>query len=139
MDAVYIIGGIYTQDIVAEFKNDQWHRLANLNQGRNVHGSMTIGGQTMIIGGRSDNQTLVYSHNFSANVWKHFLSKSLFSPLVTEIWQLENGNNKIIDPALPDNDYVGGIALYVVEKDFCQKWYRLYDIAFQKNLCWEKI
>ena len=47
--------------------------------------------------------------------------KSLFRPLVTEIWQLENGNNKIIDPTLPDFDYVAGIALYVVEKDFCQK------------------
>ena len=55
MDAVYIIGGRWTQDIVAEFKNDQWHRLANLNQGRYGHGSITIGGQTMIIGGESNN------------------------------------------------------------------------------------
>ena len=53
-DAVYIIGGRYTRDIVAEFKNDQWRRLANLNQGRDGHGSITIGGQTMIIGGFID-------------------------------------------------------------------------------------
>ena len=52
-DAVYIIGGLYTRDIVAEFKNEQWRRLANLNQGRSHHGSITFGGQTMIIGGRS--------------------------------------------------------------------------------------
>jgi len=50
-DAVYIIGGFYTKDIVAEFKNDQWRQLADLNQGRFSHGSITIGGQTMIIGG----------------------------------------------------------------------------------------
>ena len=58
LDAVYIIGGallrgnsLYTQNIVAQFKNDQWHRLADLNQGRYNHGSIIIGGQTMIIGG----------------------------------------------------------------------------------------
>ena len=59
LDTVYIIGGRYTQDIVAEFKNDQWRRLADLNQGRHAHGSITIGGQTMIIGGVFNNQTLV--------------------------------------------------------------------------------
>ena len=47
--------------------------------------------------------------------------KSLFSPLVTEVWEFENGNNKIIQPTLPDDDYAFGIALYVVEKDFCKK------------------
>ena len=52
-DAVYIIGGLYTKDIVAEFKNDQWLQLANLNQGRYAHGSIIIGGQTMVIGGQS--------------------------------------------------------------------------------------
>ena len=45
-----------------------------------------------------------------------------FRPLVTEVWELENGNNKIIQPTLPDDDYAFGIALYVVEKDFCKKW-----------------
>ena len=59
MDAVYIIGGIYTMNIVAEFKNDQWRRLADLNQGRHAHGSITIEGQTMIMGGYFDWKTLV--------------------------------------------------------------------------------
>ena len=57
LDAVYIIGGAYTKNIVAEFKNDQWRRLADLNQGRWGHGSITIGGQTMIIGGYFNDQT----------------------------------------------------------------------------------
>ena len=56
-DAVYINGGRYTMNIVAEFKNDQWRRLADLNQGRRGHGSITIGGQTMIIGGYFNRQT----------------------------------------------------------------------------------
>ena len=45
----------------------------------------------------------------------------LFSPLVTEVWELENGSNKIIQPTLQDGDYYAGIALNVVEKDFCKK------------------
>ena len=57
MDKVYIIGGTYTKDIVAEFKKDQWRRLADLNQGRYGHGSITIGGETMIIGGYFNAQT----------------------------------------------------------------------------------
>ena len=57
LDAVYIIGGANTKNIVAEFKNDQWHRLADLNQGRRGHGSITIEGETMIIGGWFNNNT----------------------------------------------------------------------------------
>ena len=57
LDAVYIIGGLFTTNIVAEFKNDQWGRLADLKQGRDGHGSITIGGQTMIIGGRFNYET----------------------------------------------------------------------------------
>ena len=56
-DAVYIIGGRHTKDIVAEFKDDQWRRLANLNQGRQAHSSITVEGQTMIIGGVLNWQT----------------------------------------------------------------------------------
>ena len=52
---VYIIGGAYTENIVAEFKENLWRRLADLKQGRTRHGSITIGGQTMIIGGRGSN------------------------------------------------------------------------------------
>jgi len=57
LDAVYIIGGVYTKNIVAQFKNYQWRRLADLNVGRFSHGSIIIGGQTMIIGGVSWGQT----------------------------------------------------------------------------------
>ena len=50
-DAVYIIGGIDSPSIVAEFKDDKWRRLDNLNQKRDGHGSITVEGQTMIVGG----------------------------------------------------------------------------------------
>ena len=52
-DAAYIIGGYYTQNLVAEFKNDQWTQLDDLNKGRSYHGSITVGAQTMIVGGYS--------------------------------------------------------------------------------------
>ena len=54
-DVVYIIGGMMTMNIVAEFKENIWKRLADLKQGRWGHGSITVGGQTMIIGGSGSN------------------------------------------------------------------------------------
>ena len=53
-DAVYIIGGSSTLNIVAEFKENIWRRLADLKQGRSRHGSITVGRQTMIIGGNEN-------------------------------------------------------------------------------------
>ena len=53
-DAAYIIGGLYTQEIVAEFKDNVWRRLDDLNKGRRLHGSLSIGGETIIIGGYVD-------------------------------------------------------------------------------------
>ena len=50
-DAAYIIGGSYTLNVVAEFRNDQWTQLYDLNKGRSIHGSITVGAQTMIVGG----------------------------------------------------------------------------------------
>ena len=51
-DAAYIIGGgLYNQNLVAEFREDQWRELDQLNNGRIGHGSITIGTQTMIVGG----------------------------------------------------------------------------------------
>ena len=51
-DAAYIIGGgQYNQNLVAEFREDQWRQLDNLKNGRIGHGSITIGAKTMIVGG----------------------------------------------------------------------------------------
>ena len=51
-EAVYIIGGSQPSNIVAEFKENVWRRLDDLKQGHYWHGSITVGGQTMILGGR---------------------------------------------------------------------------------------
>ena len=50
-EAVFIIGGYHTGNIVAEFRDDKWQQIATLKQGRSRHGSITFGGQTVIIGG----------------------------------------------------------------------------------------
>ena len=55
-DAAYIIGGDYSMDVIAEFKNDKWRRLDDLNTGRSRHGSITLGSQTMIIGGYTNSE-----------------------------------------------------------------------------------
>ena len=61
-EAAYIIGGInssnqesHTSPTIAEFKNDRWQNVGDLIQGRHRHGSISIGQQTMILGGYSRN------------------------------------------------------------------------------------
>ena len=54
-DAAYIIGGLNVENQVSEFRNDEWRRLDDLNKGRNRHASITVGSQTMIVGGVSKN------------------------------------------------------------------------------------
>jgi len=51
-NAAYIIGGFNAMNIIAEFKDGQWRKFHNdLWKGRSSHGSITVGSQTMIVGG----------------------------------------------------------------------------------------
>ena len=53
-DAAYIIGGYQDEDYsttIAEFKNNQWRKIGDLTQGRNNHGSISVGLRTMVVGG----------------------------------------------------------------------------------------
>ena len=54
-DAAYIIGGYSTKGIVAEFKDNQWRQLDNLNRPRMFHASLSVGDQTIIVGGYVEN------------------------------------------------------------------------------------
>ena len=53
-EAAYFIGGKYTTKVIAEYKNDAWRLLGRLHTGREEHGSITFGTETMVIGGFSD-------------------------------------------------------------------------------------
>ena len=56
-EAAYVIGGIYTMDIIAEFKNGNWRQFGTLSKGRACQGSIKIGNEYMVIGGySSDNR-----------------------------------------------------------------------------------
>ena len=58
-EAAYIIGGYQGSDYsstIAEFKNEQWRKLGDLTQGRMYHGSISIGHQTMILGGTTSSE-----------------------------------------------------------------------------------
>ena len=51
-EAAYIIGGWYTEDIIAEFRDGSWRQMGTLAKGRsNAHGSITLNGEIMVIGG----------------------------------------------------------------------------------------
>ena len=59
-EAVYIIGGYFTEEVIAEFKNDAWRQLGTLTKGRFGHNSISLGDETMVIGGYSSDSRLVY-------------------------------------------------------------------------------
>ena len=59
-EAAYIIGGYHTKEIIAEYKNDAWSQLGSLNKGRHAHASISLGDETMIIGGFSSDYRWVY-------------------------------------------------------------------------------
>ena len=57
-DTAFVIGGqdLSVQNIVAQYYNDgdfndKWRRLPDLYRGRYGHGSIMVGGQTLVIGG----------------------------------------------------------------------------------------
>ena len=50
--AAYIIGGTSSlHETVARFSDDTWSKVGSLTKGRYNHGSITVSGHTMIIGG----------------------------------------------------------------------------------------
>ena len=55
-DSAYIIGGSSTQYIIAEYKNEEWRRLPDLKKQRFLHGSITVGIETVVIGGYSSSE-----------------------------------------------------------------------------------
>ena len=59
-EAAYIIGGFYTRDIIAQFKNDAWSQFGTLAKGRAWHGSISLGNDFIVIGGYSSDERLVY-------------------------------------------------------------------------------
>jgi len=93
----YIIGGFLSPTIIAQFKHGQWSKVGDLSMGRYGHGSITYGVQTMVIGG-----------NVSG------------TNAQTECWTLENSESlENSNPILPADKYRYGIALFLVDSDFC--------------------
>ena len=112
MEAVYIIGGRYTRNIIAEFKDGSWRQSGTLAKGRYYHGSIELGNDVMVIGGWSFDGRLVYFFDY-------FLIIDFFSDKETEIWNFTDGTNKVVNPILPNYDYSRGIGLYIVPFNFC--------------------
>ena len=55
-EAAFVIGGSERDgssylDVIAQFKDDQWSLYGKLQKRRFLHGSITSGSQTMVIGG----------------------------------------------------------------------------------------
>ena len=50
-EIAYVIGGQESQNIVAQYNDNSWQKLNNLNTGRYGHGSILIEDKTLVIGG----------------------------------------------------------------------------------------
>ena len=111
-EAAYIIGGRYTMNIIAEFKDGSWRQMGTLKKGRYFHGSIKLGNDVMIIGGAASDERL-------GNFFDFFLIIDFFSDLETEIWNFTNESNKVVNPILPSGNYDDGIGLYLVPFNFC--------------------
>ena len=99
MDAVFIIGGANTGNIVAEFNNDVWRRLPDLRHPRSRHGSIIIGSLGFIFGGITVKPELT---------------------IETEVWDFEAGESMTTEPTLSQEKYSEGFALYFIDNpEFC--------------------
>ena len=65
------------------------------------------------------NQREYFASKFILMIGIIFHDKNIFSDAETEVLDFINGSKKLIDPTLPDGDYVRGIGLYIVPFDFC--------------------
>ena len=81
--------------------NPSWTKIGDLATGRNGHAAIISGSQIMIVGGDTDDP----------NQW----------PAVTEVWDLEKNFGHVINPSLPRTNYSWGVALFLVDDDFCKK------------------
>ena len=54
-EAAFVIGGYGSE--IAKFENNRWSKFGNLQRSRAFHGSITIGTETMIIGGYTNNSS----------------------------------------------------------------------------------
>ena len=112
MKAAYIIGGFYTRHIIAEFKDGTWRQSGTLAKGRYSHGSIALENDVMVIGGSSSDDRLVYFFDY-------FLIIDFFSDVETEIWNVTDEHNKVVNPILSNGGYANRIGLYLVPFNFC--------------------
>ena len=59
-NAAYFIGDYYTKEVIAEFKSDAWRQLGTLTKGRDRHASISLGEETMVIGGYTTDNRYIY-------------------------------------------------------------------------------
>ena len=85
--------------------------MGTLAKGRAWHGSIILENNVMVIGGYSDDGRLVYFYDY-------FLIIDFFSDVETEIWNVTDEHNKVVNPILSNGDYIDGIGLFIVPFNF---------------------
>ena len=73
--------------------------MGTLAKGRGFHGSIALENELIVIGGWTSDGRLVYFYDY-------FLINYFFSDKETEIWNLTSETYKVVNPILPDYDYI---------------------------------
>ena len=72
--------------------------MGTLSKSRYVHGSIALGDHFMVVGGASDSGA---------------------PEKETEIWNVQDETNIVVNPTLPNWFYIDGVGLYQVPFNFC--------------------
>ena len=114
--STYIFGGRddigYDLDTVAQYNNG-WYLAGTLSQKRSESGAVSIGSQTMILGGNSENDKY-------ERVGKSLVITFIFS-LTSEIWDTKLFEVSLTEPTLESYQWAQHIVMFAVESDFCKK------------------
>ena len=77
--------------------------------------------------------TNIHISNFYSPFWYFKYSFSF----ETEVWELENGNYKIIKPTVASQYY--GLGLFAVDFNFCSKWFSMCSFVSGNKNCKKRI
>lgn len=53
--------------------------------------------------------------------FKSVFNNKIFIRLITELWEMETQERRLIAPTLPHNHYASGIGLFLVDIGYCKK------------------
>ena len=121
--AAFIIGGTYTRKLVAEYRENQWHPLKSLLQGRSHQASIIVDNHMLIIGGWDSHHGNPIENRIDENaIIKLILGLCLFLNIVQIIdhQSIRINYDNLFYKDLSKPKF--GISMKRVKQAFCQRY-----------------